>query len=1414
VPPHDNWREITPSTFAWEREALEYLRGQFPRHAPYAAWANFEFFDGADRLYEVDLLLCTPKGLFLVEIKSWPGRIEGDDHTLRWTNPEGRTVSRDHPLRLANAKARSLKSLLSRTNAARQRDLPFLDAAVFLSDPQVEVRLDDAGRKKVFGREDPDHRRPGISDVVPALIEVSSADHQAFQRSRTRRRIDRPTGEAVAGAVTQANIKPSNRMRTVGQFRLERLLSEGPGYQDFEGRHETLNGRRRRIRIYGAPQSADDPKRQRLRRAARRESELLEGLDHPGLLPIEEYVEHDLGPALVLGIAPDCPTLDAWLATHGSKLTLIDRLQMLREIVDAVRYAHSHGLVHRGLSPRSIFLPESGAPRIGGWHTGARTDAGGSATLAGTRDVGELAPEGAQAYLAPEAALNDEPDRATDVFSLGALAYLLVTGRAPADRAEDLLLLVREHGGLDLAAAIDGVSPALRELVRSATHPAVPERLADAEEMLLFVEDALAEASKDLVRSEQADPLLAEHGERVADHLTVVKSLGTGSTAKALLVEDEAAGQRRVLKVALDSDRAAALHDEGEVLRAVSHPAIVTLFDELDLGGRAGLLLQYASQGTVARRLREEGPFGLELLARLGGDLLEALRQCEREGFLHRDVKPDNLGLIPLGRNDELHLVLFDFSLSRADPTATRAGTPAYLDPFLGAGERKRFDAAADRWAAAVTLHEMATGRRPTAGDERSNPAATGDEVKPALEIVDPGVRPRLVDFFIRSLRSNASERFDTAEDMLVAWRHVFSTVDQPAMPTSDRVPVDLDALLDAATLTSPLAAIGLSTQQVAVLERHNVVTVEDLVLLKSNELNRLRGVGNRMRRELARVTGRLRRSLADEIARSSRVTATPTSTSHTEPEAPDVQGLDALVAQLLPERAPDRRQLTHQRMLLSLPEGDGDPPAPAGPWPAARDVAERAEHTLGDVRLAREAGIRRWAKLPAITRLRGTLASELDAFGGVATADELASRVLAMRGAIVGNDELRTAYARAATRAAIEVELDRGDDARWTQRRRQTRLLVAATALDADAQVLLDRAVALGEAADAVVAEEALLAPADVVARLQEVDRAFPAEPLLPARLLSLAAGASTRAAASPRGELYPRGLSAERAVALAQGVLLGAAELTLDEVRERITARYPAAEALPHRPEAVEDLLAAAGVDLHWRTDPSRPDGGVFRPAALPVGVTGMLGSTTGTTTSSLGPGLLDAVALEADEFERILRTAQGDGGPFVLLAAPGAVGRARERLLDAFALEPIDVERFVLDALRRLASDEGIDWSLLATTDAAGPSDPNWRNLLNVFAAVHEQLIARVLQVEGTAFLHSAGVLARYGGLGVLSALRDRAPDAPLHGWWLLVAQDAQSGRPLLDGQSIEVRGDYEWVRVPSTWIRNRARESDVA
>ena len=83
--------------------------------------------------------------------------------------------------------------------------------------------------------------------------------------------------------------------------------------------------------------------------------------------------------------------------------------------------------------------------------------------------------------------------------------------------------------------------------------------------------------------------------------------------------------------------------------------------------------------------LRSRERLSLDLLERWGTDLLEALVALDRAGVDHRDIKPANLG-VREGRSDRAkHLVLFDFSLSRAGAAAVTAGTPPYLDPFLDA---------------------------------------------------------------------------------------------------------------------------------------------------------------------------------------------------------------------------------------------------------------------------------------------------------------------------------------------------------------------------------------------------------------------------------------------------------------------------------------------------------------------------------------------------------------------------------------------------------------------------------------------------------------------------------------------------------------------------------------------------------
>jgi hypothetical protein len=64
------------SDFPWEEDALRHIHDQMPSAEPYRAWQTFTFTAQSGHVREVDLLMVTPAGLFLVEIKSHPGRAD------------------------------------------------------------------------------------------------------------------------------------------------------------------------------------------------------------------------------------------------------------------------------------------------------------------------------------------------------------------------------------------------------------------------------------------------------------------------------------------------------------------------------------------------------------------------------------------------------------------------------------------------------------------------------------------------------------------------------------------------------------------------------------------------------------------------------------------------------------------------------------------------------------------------------------------------------------------------------------------------------------------------------------------------------------------------------------------------------------------------------------------------------------------------------------------------------------------------------------------------------------------------------------------------------------------------------------------------------------------------------------------
>jgi Nuclease-related domain len=185
-------------------------------------------------------LLITRAGITVLEVKSWTGTLIGDAGTWQQTHRE----PVDNPVIGATRKARKLKGLLQAQPAMRGRQVPWIDGAVFLSDPELRVQLRPEGRAHAYGRQG----QRGLARI---------GDYIA-----TPRPVDASMSKALATAIQHAGIRQSQRARTVGSFRLEMpAYQEGPGWQDFVGRHQ---------RFTDDPQPSATPRRRwRTARASR-----------------------------------------------------------------------------------------------------------------------------------------------------------------------------------------------------------------------------------------------------------------------------------------------------------------------------------------------------------------------------------------------------------------------------------------------------------------------------------------------------------------------------------------------------------------------------------------------------------------------------------------------------------------------------------------------------------------------------------------------------------------------------------------------------------------------------------------------------------------------------------------------------------------------------------------------------------------------------------------------------------------------------------------------------------------------------------------------------------------------------------------------------------------------------------------
>jgi serine/threonine protein kinase len=352
---------------------------------------------------EIDLLLINERGVWLLEVKHWFGRIDADQ--VHWLHSSHRSPS---PVGVIESKAKSVSSTLQ---SAGLTNISVVGLVVLT---RHEAR---------FGTEPPEHHRRKVFRLTRPLIDALTGTEYRYRPSNhdlTPTQI-----QHVADLLVRRKVDPERRI--VQSYRVMRELEPGEGFRAYEGQHIRFPGRRSRVKQYQITGFATKAEFDAAVSRFEQDMRALSYLDgHPQIVRAIDFVAD-----------PDSDDtqwlLLEWIEGQSLRDRLDDdipldyqeQLRILRSAARVLTACHEQGVIHRNLTPASIYLADDGSVKLGDFDF-ARVAGGQTIAITGK-------PLTLNKYTAQELRSGFKPaDERSDLYSLGAIWYDMAL-RRPAD---------------------------------------------------------------------------------------------------------------------------------------------------------------------------------------------------------------------------------------------------------------------------------------------------------------------------------------------------------------------------------------------------------------------------------------------------------------------------------------------------------------------------------------------------------------------------------------------------------------------------------------------------------------------------------------------------------------------------------------------------------------------------------------------------------------------------------------------------------------------------------------------------------------------------------------------------------------------------------------------------------------------
>lgn len=262
-------------------------------------------------------------------------------------------------------------------------------------------------------------------------------------------------------------------------------------------------------------------------------------------------------------------------------------------------------------------------------------------------------------------------------------------------------------------------------------------------------------------------------GKRLDGRYEVQEIIGVGGMSVVYKAYDNVDDRIVAVKIlkdeySNDADFVRRFKNESKAIAVLSHPNIVKVYD-VSFGEKVQyIVMEYVDGITLKEYIQKQHIITWNDSVFFTTQILRALQHAHDKGIVHRDIKPQNIILLPNG-----NIKVTDFGIARFSRTETKTltenaiGSVHYISPEQAKGEFT--DERADIYSVGVVLYEMLAGRVPFDADSAVSVALMQLQKEPKkLTEINPNIPLGIEQICFHAMQKNPDERYQTATEMLL----------------------------------------------------------------------------------------------------------------------------------------------------------------------------------------------------------------------------------------------------------------------------------------------------------------------------------------------------------------------------------------------------------------------------------------------------------------------------------------------------------------------------------------------------------------------------------------------------------------------------------------------------------------------